>query len=108
MPDLNATLLRWGAHEGVVFAESRYTATVARGPMTWEGVDRFRMDGDRALSARSFFDHGALAARAARSPRHWRRWLAAHRRARARDPALRRQRDGAAFAVRRTVGPRAR
>ncbi len=84
MPDLRARLLRWGEREGALFAESRYSATVAGARMTWEAVDRFAMSEGRAWSARSYFDHGAMAAKAARSPREWPRWLAAHRRRRPR------------------------
>jgi ketosteroid isomerase-like protein len=84
LPDLRATILRWGERDGALFVESRYSATVAGQPMEWEGVDRFAMADGRARSARSYFDHGALAGRAARSPREWPRWLAAHRRARSR------------------------
>ena len=56
MPDLRLEVLRWAATGDDILIEWRATATLRGARTTWDGVDRFRLAGDKAIEGRVYFD----------------------------------------------------
>jgi ketosteroid isomerase-like protein len=65
LPDLRIEVVRWAPTGDAVLVEWRATATVARQPLSWTGVDRFNVRGDRMYEARVYWDTRGLAERIA-------------------------------------------
>ncbi|MEX1141089.1 MAG: nuclear transport factor 2 family protein [Thermoleophilaceae bacterium] len=72
IPDLTATVHRWGATEDGVLIEFTLAGTAGGGPISWDAVDRFVLDGDGLATERvSYFDSAPVALTVARRPRVW-------------------------------------
>lgn len=56
LPDLRVALVRWAPTGDSVLVEWRATATIANQPISWAGVDRFAIRGDRMYEARVYWD----------------------------------------------------
>jgi hypothetical protein len=69
-PDITLAPKRWAAREADIFIEWTITTTPPDGgePVSWDGVDRFTLDGDRAIEGIAYFDTSALWARMSRAP----------------------------------------
>ncbi|MBR0694030.1 nuclear transport factor 2 family protein [Bradyrhizobium lablabi] len=65
LPDLRIQVVRWAPTDDAVMIEWRATATVAGQPLSWTGVDRFNVRGDRMYEARVYWDTRGLAERMA-------------------------------------------
>jgi limonene-1,2-epoxide hydrolase len=59
-PDLKLRVARWATDGEAVLIEFDASATVDGRPMTWQGADRFILEGDRCIEGRSYFDTGPL------------------------------------------------
>lgn len=80
VPDLRASVDRWGAHGDAVFIEFRLRGTFAGRIREWPAVDRFTLRGDKASERVSYFDATALLLPLARRPLAvWRWWRSAPR-----------------------------
>lgn len=55
-PDLKLGVTRWATDGEAVLIEFDASATVAGRPMTWQGADRFVLEGKRCIEGRSYFD----------------------------------------------------
>ncbi len=53
---------RWRHHDGVVFVEARNEATILGAPCRWQSVYRVRLDGDRVIDGRRYYDRAPLLA----------------------------------------------
>jgi ketosteroid isomerase-like protein len=56
LPDLTVTVIRWAPTGDSVLVEWRANATVAGQPISWTGVDRFGVRGNRMYEARVYWD----------------------------------------------------
>ena len=56
LPDLRVAVIRWAPTGESVLIEWRATATVMNQPVSWTGVDRFALRGDRMYEARVYWD----------------------------------------------------
>jgi predicted SnoaL-like aldol condensation-catalyzing enzyme len=65
LPDLRIQVVRWAPTGDAVMIEWKATATVAGQPLSWTGVDRFNVRGDRMYEARVYWDTRGLAERMA-------------------------------------------
>jgi len=65
LPDLRIEVERWAPTENAVMVEWRASATVAGQPLSWTGVDRFCLEGDRMIEGRVYWDTRGLAERIA-------------------------------------------
>lgn len=65
LPDLRIEVLRWAPTSDAVLVEWQATATVAGRPLSWTGVDRFNIRGDRMYEARVYWDTRGVAERVA-------------------------------------------
>lgn len=65
LPDLRIEVVRWAPTGDAVMVEWRATATVAGQPLSWTGVDRFNIHGDRMYEASVYWDTRGLAERMA-------------------------------------------
>jgi len=65
LPDLRVDVVRWAPTGDAVLVEWRATATVAGHSLTWTGVDRFNIRGDRMYEAMVYWDTNGLAGRIA-------------------------------------------
>ena len=65
LPDLRVAVERWAPTGDAVMIEWKATATVAGKPLSWSGVDRFNVRGDRMYEAMVYWDTRALAERVA-------------------------------------------
>jgi ketosteroid isomerase-like protein len=65
LPDLRVEVIRWAPTGDVVLVEWQATASVAGQPLTWTGVDRFNIRGDRMYEARVYWDTRGVAERMA-------------------------------------------
>ena len=61
LPDLRIAVERWAPTENAVMVEWRASATVAGQPLSWTGVDRFCLQGDRMIEGRVYWDTRGLA-----------------------------------------------
>jgi steroid delta-isomerase-like uncharacterized protein len=70
MPDLRLEVLRWGAQEDYVLVEWSATATIGGEQRTWQGADRFTLEGDKGIEGRAYYDSHPVreAMAAARAP----------------------------------------
>jgi SnoaL-like domain len=72
IPDLTATVHRWGATEDGVLIEFTLSGTAGGGPISWNAVDRFVIGEDGLATERvSYFDSAPIALTVARRPRAW-------------------------------------
>jgi hypothetical protein len=63
-PDIRLEPRSWAARDDKVFIEWTITATRRGGEQTsWDGVDRFTLQGDRAIEGVAYFDTAPLWAR---------------------------------------------
>jgi ketosteroid isomerase-like protein len=53
---------RWRARDGVVLVEARNAATILGTPCQWQSVYRVRLDGDRVIDGRRYYDRAPLLA----------------------------------------------
>ena len=53
---------RWRHRDGVVFVEARNEATILDTPCRWQSVYRVRLDGDRVIDGRRYYDRAPLLA----------------------------------------------
>ena len=65
LPDLRIAVERWAPTENAVMIEWRASASVAGQPLSWTGVDRFCLQGDRMIEGRVYWDTRELAERIA-------------------------------------------
>lgn len=63
LPDLTISVTRWAPTGDAVMIEWRAHATVAGRAISWEGVDRFNIRGDRMYAAQVYWDTRQLAER---------------------------------------------
>lgn len=63
MPDIGLEVTSWAAREDVVFIEYEMSGTVAGRPLTWTGIGRFKLRGERAVDAIGRWDNLDLLAR---------------------------------------------
>jgi ketosteroid isomerase-like protein len=64
-PDLRVEVVRWAPTGDAVMIEWKATASVAGQPLSWTGVDRFNIRGDRMYEAMVYWDTQGLAERMA-------------------------------------------
>ena len=62
-PDISLRPIRWAARDDYVLIEWTITATFNGEPISWYGVDRFTLRGDRATEGIAYFDSLPLWAR---------------------------------------------
>lgn len=64
-PDITLTPKRWAAHGSDLFIEWSITTTApdAEEQVSWDGVDCFTLDGDRATEGIAYFDTSPIWAR---------------------------------------------
>lgn len=62
-PDLRVEVVRWAPTGDVVMVEWQASATVAGQVVTWTGVDRFNIRGERMYEARVYWDTRQVAAK---------------------------------------------
>jgi predicted SnoaL-like aldol condensation-catalyzing enzyme len=65
LPDLRLDIVRWAPVGDAVMVEWRATATVAGEALSWTGVDRFNIRGDRMYEGKVYWDTRGLAERMA-------------------------------------------
>jgi ketosteroid isomerase-like protein len=65
LSDLRIAVERWAPTENAVMVEWRASATVAGQPLSWTGVDRFCLQGDRMIEGRVYWDTRGFAERIA-------------------------------------------
>jgi ketosteroid isomerase-like protein len=63
LPDLRVEVVRWAPTGDAVLVEWKASATVASQLLSWTGVDRFNVRGDRMYEARVYWDTRGLAER---------------------------------------------
>lgn len=72
IPDLGATVHRWGATEDGVLIEFTLAGTAGGRPISWTSVDRFVLRDDGLATERiTYFDSVPVALTIARRPRVW-------------------------------------
>jgi len=59
-PDLRLEVTRWATDGEAVLIEFEASATVGGRPLSWQGADRFSLEGDRCIEGRSYFDTAPL------------------------------------------------
>jgi ketosteroid isomerase-like protein len=69
LPDLRIDVIRWAPTGDAVLVEWRATASAGGQPLTWTGVDRFNIRGDRMYEANVYWDTRAVADRIAAAMR---------------------------------------
>lgn len=62
MPDIGLEVASWAANGDVVFVEYRMSATLAGRSLSWTGIGRFRLRGERAVDAIGRWDNLELLA----------------------------------------------
>ena len=65
LPDLHVEVERWAPTGDAVMVEWKASATVAGQPLSWTGVDRFNVRGERMYEAMVYWDTRGLAERVA-------------------------------------------
>ena len=70
VPDISLRPNRWAAAGADLFVEWTITMTPPGEdePVSWDGVDRFTLDGDRAVEGIAYFDTSPMWARMGASP----------------------------------------
>nr|WKF59992.1 hypothetical protein HUO10_004503 [Paraburkholderia busanensis] len=56
LPDLKVDVLQWAPTGDAVMIEWQASATVAGQPLSWRGVDRFNLRGDRMYQGQVYWD----------------------------------------------------
>jgi 2-methylisocitrate lyase-like PEP mutase family enzyme len=56
LPDMRFEVVRWALRGDALFLEWRTSGTVAGEPVSWEGVDRFILRGERAVEEVVYYD----------------------------------------------------
>lgn len=64
-PDMRLDIIRWAPTGDMVLIEWLATATVAGSPLSWTGIDRFRIRGDRMDQGQVYWDTRGVAERVA-------------------------------------------
>ena len=67
LPDFKVTVIRWAPTGDTVMIEWEGSATVAGKPLTWRGVDRVSLKGDRMYEGQIYWDTRGLAETIART-----------------------------------------
>lgn len=62
MPDIGLEVENWAANDDVVFVEYRMSATLAGCSLSWTGIGRFKLRGERAIDAIGRWDNLELLA----------------------------------------------
>jgi len=75
IPDLRATVHRWGAAEDALFIEFTLAGTFGGSELSWPAVDRFVLRDGLALRRVSYFDPLPLALKMLTRPRGWGRLI---------------------------------
>jgi len=75
IPDLRATVHRWGAGDDVLYIEFTLAGTFGGRELSWPAVDRFILRDGLALSRVSYFDPLPLAFKMLTRPRGWGRMI---------------------------------
>jgi SnoaL-like protein len=57
MPDISLEVINWAANNDVVFIEYEMSGTLAGRPLTWTGIGRFKLRGERAVDAIGRWDN---------------------------------------------------
>jgi ketosteroid isomerase-like protein len=65
LPDLALEVIRWAPTGDAVLIEWKAMATLAGRPLSWTGVDRFNVRGERMYEASVYWDTRGLAERMA-------------------------------------------
>jgi len=65
LPDLRIGVIRWAPTGDAVMIEWRATATLAGRPLSWTGVDRFNIRGERMYEGQVYWDTRGVAERMA-------------------------------------------
>lgn len=65
LPDLRIEVIRWAPSGDAVMIEWEANASIAGEPLSWTGVDRFNIRGDRMYEAKVYWDTRGLAERIA-------------------------------------------
>lgn len=63
MPDIRLEVLNQAANGDVVFVEYEMSGTLAGRPLTWTGIGRFKLRGERAIDAIGRWDNLELLSR---------------------------------------------
>lgn len=63
MPDISLEVKNWAARGDVVFVEYEMSGTLAGRPLSWIGIGRFKLRGERAIDAIGRWDNLDLLAR---------------------------------------------
>ena len=71
IPDLRATVHRWGAGDDVLYIEFTLSGTFGGRQLSWPAVDRFVLRDGLALRRVSYFDPLPLAFKMLTRPRGW-------------------------------------
>ncbi len=71
IPDLRATVHRWGEGDGVLFIEFTLAGTFGGREISWPAVDRFILRDGLAMRRVSYFDPLPLALKILTRPRGW-------------------------------------
>ena len=71
IPDLRATVHRWGEGDGVLYIEFTLAGTFGGREISWPAVDRFILRDGLALRRVSYFDPLPLALKMLTRPRGW-------------------------------------
>ena len=67
MPDLRVEVMRWAPTGDAVMVEWRASASIAGQPLSWVGVDRFNIRGDRMYAGQVYWDTRQVAEKIATS-----------------------------------------
>jgi hypothetical protein len=57
MPDISLAVANWAARDDVVFIEYEISGSVAGRPLSWTGIGRFKLRGERAIDAIGRWDN---------------------------------------------------
>ena len=57
MPDINLEVANWAANGDVVFVEYEMSGTLAGRSLSWTGIGRFKLRGERAIDAIGRWDN---------------------------------------------------
>lgn len=74
LPDLRATVDRWSGQDDLVFIEFRLHAYARRKLIQWPNIDRFILQGDKAIARMNYFDPLAVLRTLPPDPAVWWRW----------------------------------
>lgn len=74
LPDLRADVDRWSGADELVFIEFRLHAHAGRKLIEWPNLDRFFLQGDKAIARMNYFDPLAVLRQLPPSPAVWLRW----------------------------------